>query len=309
MKIAVLTDSSAYLSKEQQDKYQIDVVPIPLIWGDKTYYDLVDITSAEFYEKIEHTETLPTTSQPSFGQIEEFIDRYVAEGYTDVIILTLSSGISSFYSNLVGYAAEEKRLKIHPFDSHITCAGLADCAILAARLVKAGADADLIMKDLEDLRQTIGVRFLVDNLAHLKRTGRLSNAATFIGSLLHITPILSLDVQETGHISAIAKERQYKRAYKHVQKDFADLTAGKSYPIQATIFDAADPDRGAAWLKDYQEQFPKDAFDRSIIGPVVGVHCGKHTVAIIWCRKLDSYFDEQGQPLADVHSEAVGEKF
>ena len=60
MKIAVLTDSSAYLSKEQQDKYQIDVVPIPLIWGDKTYYDLVDITSDEFYEKIEHTETLPT---------------------------------------------------------------------------------------------------------------------------------------------------------------------------------------------------------------------------------------------------------
>ncbi len=51
MKIAVLTDSSAYLTKEQQEQYHIDVVPIPLIWGDKTYYDLVDISYEDFYQK------------------------------------------------------------------------------------------------------------------------------------------------------------------------------------------------------------------------------------------------------------------
>ncbi|GHN57676.1 hypothetical protein ME804_17160 [Lactobacillus delbrueckii] len=62
MKIAVLTDSSAYLSKEQQEKYHIDVVPIPLIWDGKTYYDLVDISYEEFYEKISTSQTLPTTS-------------------------------------------------------------------------------------------------------------------------------------------------------------------------------------------------------------------------------------------------------
>ncbi|MCT2876743.1 DegV family protein [Lactobacillus delbrueckii] len=309
MKIAVLTDSSAYLSKEQQEKYHIDVVPIPLIWDRKTYYDLVDISYEEFYEKISSSQTLPTTSQPSLGQIMEFVDRYVEEGYTDVIILPLSSGISSSYNNLINYAAEEDRIKIHPFDCRTTCAGLADCAILAARLVNAGASVDLIMKDLEDLRKTIGVRFLVDNLGHLKRTGRLSNAASFIGTLLHITPILAMDVQKTGHISAIAKERQYKRAYKHVQNDFRELTENKDYPIQATIFDAANPDRGEEWLKDYQAAFPKDKFDRSIIGPVVGVHCGKNTVAIIWCRDLDSYFDQNGQPLPDVESAEVGEKF
>ncbi|MGM9904809.1 DegV family protein [Lactobacillus sp.] len=309
MKIAVLTDSSAYLSKEQQEKYHIDVVPIPLIWDGKTYYDLVDIGYEEFYEKISSSETLPTTSQPALGQIMEFVDRYVKEGYTDVIVLPLSSGLSSSYSTLVNYAAEEDRIKIHPFDCRITCAGLADCAILAARLANAGASVDLIMKDLEDLRKTIGVRFLVDNLAHLKRTGRLSNAASFIGTLLHITPILTMDVQKTGHISAIAKERHYKRAYKHIQEDFRDLTENKDYPIQAAILDAASPERGKEWLDDYCKTFPKDKFYRTIIGPVVGVHCGKNTIAIIWCRDLDSYFDENGQPLENVESAEVGEKF
>ncbi len=110
-------------------------------------------------------------------------------------------------------------------------------------------------------------------------------------------------------ISAIAKERQYKRAYKHVQNDFRELTENKDYPIQATIFDADNPDRGDEWLKDYQAAFPKDKFDRSIIGPVVGVHCGKNTIAIIWCRDIDSYFDQDGQPLPDIESAEVGEKF
>lgn len=74
------------------------------------------------------------------------------------------------------------------------------------------------MHDLKDLRNTTDVRFMVDNLNHLKRTGRLSNAASFVGSILKIKPILSMDVQNEGKISAIAKERQYKRAYNHIKK-------------------------------------------------------------------------------------------
>ncbi len=93
------------------------------------------------------------------------------------------------------------------------------------------------------------------------------------------------------------------------QNDFRELTENKDYPIQATFFDAVNPERNDAWLADYQAAFPQDKFDQSIIGPVVGVHCGKNTVAIIWCRDLDSYFDENGQPLPDVNSAEVGEKF
>lgn len=305
MKIAVLTDSSAYLTKEEQEKYQIDVIPLPIIWDQKVYRDLIDIGYEEFYQKLATEKVLPTTSQPSVGEVKKYFDRYVEQDYTDVIVIPISSGLSSFYSSLSNLANEETRIKIHLFDPKITCAGQADAAILAGRLVQAGADPQLIMHDLADLRKTMDVRFMVDNLNHLKRTGRLSNAASFVGSLLRVKPILSMDVQGEGKISAIAKERQYKRAYKHIQNDFEKLTSGMPYPIQSTIFDALDEKREQEWLADYREKFPKVKFNQSIIGPVVGVHVGQHTMAMIWCRDLDSYFDENGKPLKDVESKEV----
>lgn len=292
MKIGVLTDSSSYLTKEQCEKYGIDVLPIPIIWDNKEYLDLIDIGFHEFYEKLSTSSTLPTTSQPSTGTVKKYVDKYIDQGYTDLIIITLSSGISSFYNNILSVADEESRINIHPFDCKITCAGEANAAILAGRLVKAGADIDLIMHDLKDLRNTTDVRFMVDNLNHLKRTGRLSNAASFVGSILKIKPILS-------------KERHYKRAYNHIKKDFDSLTSDMPYPIQLTIFHADDEEREAEWVNDYESSFPKVKIYQSIIGPVVGVHVGQHTMAMIWGRDLDSYFDENGKPIKDIKSKVV----
>ena len=308
MKIAVLTDSSAYLTKEQQEKYQIDVLPIPIIWDGKTYRDLIDIGYEEFYQKLAQATNLPTTSQPAIGDLKKKIDEYVDQGYTDVIIVSISSGLSSYYSTVMSVAREENRIKIHPFDSKITCAGEADFAMLAGRLVEAGADVDLIMHDLIDLQKTMDVRFMVDDLSHLKRTGRLSNAASFVGTLFKIKPILSMDVQGEGHISAIAKERQTKRAYNHIQDDFDNLTKNMPYEIQCTIFDSLDPEQKKKWVEDYSAKSPKYKFDNSIIGPVVGVHVGQGTMAMIWCRDLDDYFDENGQPVKDIKSKEVADE-
>ena len=307
MKSIVLTDSSAYLSKEDQKRYNIDVLPIPIIWDGKTYFDLVDMGYEEFYKKLATDSTLPTTSQPAIGQVKNKIDSYVAEGYTDVFIVPISSGLSSFYSSLLSLVREEKRIKIHLFDTKITCAGEADFAILAARLLQNGASANLVMHDLEDLRKTMDVRFMVDDLNHLKRTGRLSNAASFMGGLLHIKPILSMNVQDEGKIFAIAKERQYRRAYAHIQKDFSKLINEVPYKIQCTIFDALDDKRKQEWLSDYKEKFPNIKFYSSFIGPVVGVHVGQHTMAMIWCRDIDTYFDENGHPIEGINSQEVND--
>ena len=308
MKIAVLTDSSAYLTKDQQEKYHIDVLPIPIIWGNKTYRDMVNIGYEEFYKKLANEKELPTTSRPSPGDLQKKIEQYIEQGYTDVIVITLSSGISSYYSTVQSIAKDEKRIKVHPFDSKITCAGEADYAMLAGRLVEAGADIDLIMHDLTDLQKTMDVRFIVDDLSHLKRTGRLSNAASFVGSLFKIKPILSMDVQDQGKISAIAKERQTKRAYRHVQSDFDNLTKNMPYKIQCTIFDSLAPDKKKEWIEDYSAKFPKYKFDESIIGPVVGVHVGQGTMSMIWCRDLDDYFDENDKPIEGINSEEVVDK-
>ncbi len=290
MKIGVLTDSSAYLTAEQCQKYQIKVMPIPLIWGEKTYRDMVDISVSEFYQKLKTSTVLPTTSQPSAGELKAYIDDYVENGYTDVFVISISSGLSSFYNALSSYAKTETRLHVHAFDSKITCAGLGQMVILAARLVQEGAKPQEIEANLENLRQTTDVRFMVDNLQYLRRTGRLSNASSFVGGLLKIKPILGMDVQEKGEISAIAKERQNKRAYDHIKRDFSRLIRDKSYPIQVTIFDAMNPQAKKEWHDDFAKSFPNVKILESIIGPVVGVHVGQGTMAIIWSRDLDDYF-------------------
>ncbi|MCI1290536.1 MAG: DegV family protein [Lactobacillus sp.] len=290
MKIGVLTDSSAYLTPKEQAADNIKVLPIPIIWGKKTYYDLVDIGFQEFYQKLASEQELPNTSQPSTGEVKTAIDEFAAAGYTDVFIITLSSGISSFYSSVVQYAKQEDRLRIHPFDSKVTCAGLAFQAQLAGRMAKNGADVDTIQAALEDLRSTTRVRFEVDNLQHLKRTGRLSNAASFIGGLLKIKPILTMNVQGDGKIVAIAKERQEKRALNHIIRDVQTDVAQANYPVQGTIFHADDEEKENAWCAAFVKQVPTMRLGRSIIGPVVGTHVGQHTMAIIWAKDLAEYF-------------------
>lgn len=290
MKIGVLTDSSAYLTPQEQAADDIKVLPIPIIWGKRTYYDLVDIGFQEFYQKLAQEQELPNTSQPSTGEVKTAIDKFVAAGYTDVFIITLSSGISSFYSSVVQYAEREDRLRIHPFDSKVTCAGLAFQAQLAGQLAKNGADVQTIEAALEDLRSTTRVRFEVDNLQHLKRTGRLSNAASFIGGLLKIKPILTMNVQGDGKIVAIAKERQEKRALNHIIRDVQADVKAADYPVQGTIFHADDEQKEDAWCSAFAKQIPAMKLGRSIIGPVVGTHVGQHTMAIIWAKDLNEYF-------------------
>lgn len=289
MKVAVITDSATYLTPEQAAEYQIHVLPIPILWGDETLRDMIDINQVQFYERLRTDPVLPTTSQPSIGETEELVTQLVAEGYEAVIMPVISSGLSSFYENLTAYAQRETRLKIYPFDTHITCAGTAYAALLAGKMALAGKTPEEIMAALYELRETTHVLFMVDDLEHLRRTGRLSNASSFVAGLLKIKPILGMDVDHNGkgEISAIAKERQAKRAYEWIASHFGEAIKDVDYPVRATIFDANAPEAKQAWIDDLSKRFPNVTFEGSIIGPVVGVHTGENAMAFIWGRDWD----------------------
>ncbi len=237
---------------------------------------------------------MPSTSQVTLRQVKDAVNEYVKKDYTDVFLITLSSGITTFYNTILPYAKEEKRLHLHVFDSKITCAGEANMAILAAKLVQAKANPKVIEEKLADLRSTTGVRFMVSDLKHLVRTGRLSNASSFIGGILRMKPILTMDVQDKGKITAIAKERQEKRAFNHIKQDIEKATANVSYPVLLSVIDAHDEDIKQRWIKRLKIAFPKDRIYSSIIGPVIGVHTGPGTIAVVWQRDPNSYFNEDG---------------
>lgn len=280
MKTAIVTDSAAYLSSDLVKQFNITVVPITVIFNQQSYLENIDIDSQTFFERLRTEKTLPTTSQISMGQMQTTYDQLADAGYDEVISIHLSSGITSFYDNLSMFAPTYDRLKVYPFDSKIASAGEANMVLLAAEMVKHGAHAEQIMPALEKLRQTTNVYFIVDDLGHLLRTGRISNSSAFVGNLLRIKPILTFN--ERGQIIALTKERTMKKAFKKARDDFAEDIHQVDYPLRVTIIDANAQEVSDEWVATFKEAFPAIPVDTSHLGPVISVHTGEKTMGFVW---------------------------
>ncbi|WP_082364347.1 DegV family protein [Bacillus gobiensis] len=189
MKIAVLTDSTAYIPEDIMKKHNIYMIPLNVVIEGRSYKEEVDLSWPDYYEKVKELKELPTTSQPSFG---EFLTMYekLAESYDAVISVHLSSGISGTFSSSVSAGEMAENIKVYPFDSEISCMIQGFYAIEASELAEQGMEPEEILQHLEALKKRTRAYFMVDDLAHLQRGGRLSGAQAFIGGLLQIKPVL-----------------------------------------------------------------------------------------------------------------------
>lgn len=287
MRIAVVTDSASYLDPQDVADYHINVVPITVIFDRQPYLDNVDITTAEFYQRLKTEKALPTTTQVTLGQMQAMYDQLADEGYDAVISIHLSSGITSFYDNLINYLPNVTNIKVYPFDSKIASAGEANLVLLAAKLAAQGMTPEAIIEQLTHFRDTIDAYFVVDDLSHLVRTGRLSNASSLVGGLLRIKPILTFN--DRAEIVAIEKERTMRRAYQSIKRKFQQAINTTNYPLRLTIIDADNAALQTTWSKDLQTSFPDITIDHSEIGPVIGVHVGAGTMALLWAYDWEKW--------------------
>ncbi|WP_268913065.1 DegV family protein [Lentilactobacillus sp. SPB1-3] len=286
MKTAIVTDSTAYLSEEEVEKYNITVVPIPLIIDGREYKEGIDITNEEFYEKLATSKSFPSTSQPPVGEMIDVYNSLADEGYDAVISIHLASTISGMYSSLVTIAPTIEKIKVIPYDSQITVKLMGYLAIQASKMAKLGRTPEQIIAYLNDLRSTYDELFVVDDLQNLVRGGRLSNASAFIGGLLKIKPLLTFD-NDSHEIIAIEKIRSRKKALRRVEEKFAEAQKTLDYPLRALILDANDPKSGEEWAKTIHEQYPDIPIERSYFGPVIGTHLGEKALALAWLRDFE----------------------
>lgn len=286
MKIAVVTDSTSYLTKELTDKYNIKVIPIPFILNGENYREGVDITTEEFYEKLRSSKELPTTSQPPVGELISLYEGLRDEGYDAVISIHLAATISGLVRNLENIQDEVEGIKIVPYDSKITVRLMGELAITAAKMAKKGASIDEIIDRLDYLRSTIDEYFVVDDLKNLVKGGRLSNASAFIGSVLKIKPILTFD-NESDKIVAFDKVRSMKRAMKRVEDLFAKQMEKTDYPVHLIIFHANNEKAALDWKEKLEKKFPNIRISISYFGPVIGCHLGEKALALGWMRDVE----------------------
>ncbi|MCT3253271.1 DegV family protein [Lentilactobacillus buchneri] len=278
MKTAVITDSASYLDPVVAAQYNITVLPITIIFGIQEYHDGVDITSQEFLKKLAETDKLPTTAQVTMAQMQEAFDTLADKGYDEAICVNLSSGITTFYENLVAYSRQVTNIKVYPFDSKIASAGEADLCLLAGKMAENGENADVIIPKLEQLRDSIRVSLVVDSLDHLRRTGRISNTSAFFGNMLKIKPILTFD--DAGKIVPEAKERTMKQALQHIINSIDQTTFDS--PMRISVVDANNPDLSKAWVTAFHEHFPKASVSTYQISPAIAVHTGEKAMGVVW---------------------------
>ena len=276
MKLAVITDSSAFLQAETLRKEDLFVLDIPVNIDGQEYVEGVNLTAQEFYEKMARSSELPKTSQPSIAKLDEILSSLKEKGYTHVLGLFLSSGISGFHQNIQYMTDEFEGLTIAFPDTRITSAPLGFMVESVFQWVKQGDDFESILNKVTEQIENTSAFIMVDDLNHLVKGGRLSNGAAILGNLLSIKPILYFNDQ--GVIEVYEKVRTEKKATKRLVEIVKDVTSNGNYQIMVIHGNASQK---AADLR----QLLLDggvATDISIatFGSVIGTHLGEGSIAL-----------------------------
>ncbi|MCA0984685.1 DegV family protein [Halobacillus yeomjeoni] len=280
MKTAVLTDSTAYLPRDIRKAKNIHMVPLNVIFGHESYQEEVDINADDFYDMVKEGEKLPKTSQPAIGLMTKKLEE-LAENYDAVVAIHLSSGISGTFQAMNTASEMVENLEVHVYDSEISCLMQGFYALEAAELAENGATPEQILTRMDEMKQTMNAYFMVDDLSHLKRGGRLNGAQAFVGSLLQVKPVLHfVDTK----IVPYEKIRTRKKAIRKIISLFEELVSeGGQY--KACIIHANRPDEAVEIKKEIEEKHDNVDIEVSYFGPVIGTHLGEGAIGLGWYRK------------------------
>lgn len=280
MKTAIVTDSTAYIPKEIRERLNIKMIPLSVIFGGEVYQEEVEITAADFYEEVKNRGELPTTSQPSVGKFVELFEELSKE-FDAVISVHLSSGISGTYNGAVSAGQMVDNIDVYAFDSEVSCMVQGFYAIEAAEIAAEGKTPDEIITRLNEVKKSIQAYFMVDDLSHLQRGGRLSGAQALIGSLLQVKPILQF-VDKL--IVPFEKIRTRKKAINRIYELF-DEVACAGDPMRAVIIHANRPDEAQQMKEELEAKYPHVEYSISYFGPVIGTHLGEGAMGLGWYKR------------------------
>lgn len=279
MKTVVVTDSTAYIPKEIRDKLNIRMVPLSVVFGNETYREEIDINTIEFYDKIRNERALPKTSQPALGDFVKTFEELSKE-YDAVISIHLSSGISGTLAGAKQAGEMVEEIEVYTFDSEISCMVQGFYVLRAAEMAQVGVHPDEILKELNVMKETTRAYFMVDNLDHLHRGGRLNGFERVIGSVLQVKPILHF---ENKVIVPYEKVRTRKKAMKRIA-DMLQEDANKYAKLQATIIHANNEQEAITWKNELVALLPNVQFTISYFGPVIGTHLGEGSMGLGWVK-------------------------
>ncbi len=281
MKTAIVTDSTAVVDKEfVKSNPNVYIVPLHLMIKDHDYADGVDLTQEMFFQMMDQSSIIPTTSQPSVGEILELFEMLKSK-YDQILYITISSKISGTYSTGKLAMNQIEGIEIEVFDSLHTSAIQLMFVKEAVRLASKGKTIHEIVSILEILREKAAIYLIVDDLKHLARTGRVNNVSAIIGTLLKIKPILKF---EDGYINLHKKVRSLSKAY----QDVIEIAKAEQLNCSSLIMVAhANSHQNAVKIRDMLKKiYPNHDIEICELSPVISVHTGPNSVGVAWLKKV-----------------------
>jgi DegV family protein with EDD domain len=274
-KIAVVTDSTAYIPDELLKKYDIHVIPLNVNWSGKSYLDNVDISPEEFYQRLQSDSELPTTSQPSAGEFQALFQK-LSDNYAGVVAVLISSDLSGTIASALAAKDLVGDFPVEVVDSRLTTMALGFLALKAAEVAQQGGGIEEVAAAARALVGKVRVLFVVDTLEYLHKGGRIGGAKKLLGSLLALKPILEI---VDGKIDSLASVRTKKKAIQTMISYLQEDAVGKQNLHFAVFHGVAEADTQAIAESVSSSLQPK-MLVTSKLSPALGVHTGPGTVGI-----------------------------
>ena len=273
-RFAVVTDSTADLPDEWRDRYDIQVVPLKVIFGKETFRDRVDMTDEEFFRRLAASSKLPTTSAPSPGEFAE-VYRKLSRDHDGCISIHIGAKLSATAEAARIGAASVQGFKVDVIDSQTV-------SMPIAFLCRIAAESDTLVEAIAAVQQRVTkcrVLALLDTLRYLEMGGRLSRAGAMIGTMLDLKPLLL--VQEDAQIRPVDRVRTRSRAIPRMIDFFRS-----EQPIEYVgVMHAQAPHDAERMAADLRKELPDHEIPIGQIGCVLGTHAGPQALGIVYIKK------------------------
>jgi DegV family protein with EDD domain len=285
-KTAIITDSNSGITQAQGKELGIFVLPMPFYINEVEYFEDINLTQEQFYEKLQGGADIKT-SQPTPGQVMNMWDE-VLESYDEIVYIPMSSGLSGSCQSAM-MLAEDYDGKVHVVNDQRISVTQRQHALDALALAQKGYSGAAIKEILEREKFNSTIYIMLDTLTYLKKGGRITPAAAAIGTLLHIKPVLQIQGEKLDAFAKVRTENQghtqmLNAAKKDVETRLGGFTEEQEFHLAVAY--THDKERAEAFCREVQEVFPGYEIHMDPLSLSVSCHIGPGALAVAISQKI-----------------------
>lgn len=275
--IGIISDSTCDIPEDLVQQYGITIIPHYIIWGNQQYRDRVDMQPLDFYKRIVTDPDYPSSSQASIADFKKVYEEVAAKGATEIIALTVSSAMSGAFQ-MASEAAKLVSVPVSVVDGKSPTMSLGWQVLTAARARDAGMKVNQILPMLEDLKKKLVQYVAMESLEYLQKSGRIGNAVKWVGSVLKIRPLVSIN-----HLSGLVEPASLSRTHKGVidlmyRKFFEHFKCKEK--LHVAVMHGNIPEEAEKLAERICQEFNPAELIVNITGPVLGISTGPSAMAL-----------------------------